>query len=1067
MHPRLKEVNDLISMIPKPTLPLTFNTSGKLVICLIEFRIMKEIEYVMNAILRVYKPDEIGIAVVYGTKNANYVENLFKDWNNLIFLKTEHSNLDRGTYSILLKQPQFYENFLNFSHVLIYQTDALTLKKIPDLYFEYDYIGAPWTLCNQCARYPAGNGGYSLRNVKAMIKVCEQYRDVPFSKGHRGNEDIFFCSQKDLKYPKFNTNEHKEFAVERVYHPNPTGVHQLHLAKMNSFEWSLFLKENIIKGLIGNMEKEHNLDVKSGIIGITEIEEKYRIGQKIGPYTLEFVRPDQNKWEIDCEQPYEILFCKDENPSSCVKKHSVGRQHRAIVHKKGKGCFYFTDEKYIYLGFKGFPNGGQSYADIMAPEGNSFGHARELPKNGIIMIKTNLQGGSLSVEEVNERHYIKQDENINVPELVFVLFTGVGFYNQLFSLEFAIYLANISKRALRLYIQHPLVHCGKPDRNYGILTDYISNDFTKYLEYGFSVHKYESVPRCARIELEHKMSNIVFVDRELSNGKLASDRLEFCHSRQELDCGILDKLFDNKLKRVKLEKSNASRCFTNIYTSEKNYILMSKICNILSKNIDPIEEIYKEITKKLGPYKNILALHLRFGDYHKKVNSITGPNNEIETNVTPWFDSYKKIIIMTDRKDNPIFEKFKNKVIFADELITNEHKMKLGKLFVKTDVAEFIVQKKLCEYADLFIGSQGSTVSTYIQYRNYVNNKEYEKFSHMRCGYFNSKKLCLERKKASKYSWVQKNYLRGHPMAWSMFFEDNVHRKTFISVDTYYKLAYRVIEKRNESLRNFTGPILLIKTDLILSYVEELKKIPHKFVLITVSNDDHCVPYLNYPTSPENNRLANTILNEIPNIKKWYTKNACIVHSKLRPIPIGPKMQWYTTQFQGEDVTNHYRIFNEFCVNPGERLYSGKKENFLYINFAQTTRNPLYSPHKNIRTDCLKQLAKTGLTEKQPSSNFEKYIELLSKYKFSISPPGRGIDTHRAWESLLVGTIPIMLSSAIDSMFDDLPVIIVKSYNEVNKEFLEKKYTQLISNKNYNFEKLYTNYWIDEIKNSR
>ena len=96
-----------------------------------------------------------------------------------------------------------------------------------------------------------------------------------------------------------------------------------------------------------------------------------------------------------------------------------------------------------------------------------------------------------------------------------------------------------------------------------------------------------------------------------------------------------------------------------------------------------------------------------------------------------------------------------------------------------------------------------------------------------------------------------------------------------------------------------------------------------------------------------------------------------------------------------------------------------------------------------------------------------KNIELLSKYKFSISPPGRGIDTHRAWESLLVGTIPIMLSSAIDSMFDDLPVIIVKSYNEVNKEFLEKKYTQLISNKNYNFEKLYTNYWIDEIKNSR
>ena len=145
MHPRLKEVNDLISMIPKPTLPLNFKKDGKLVICLIEFRVMKEIEYVMNAVLRVYKPEEIGIAVVYGTRNASFVENTFKDWNNLIFVKTEHANLDRGTYSILLKQPQFYEHFLNFSHILIYQTDALTLKKIPEKYFQYDYIGAPWT----------------------------------------------------------------------------------------------------------------------------------------------------------------------------------------------------------------------------------------------------------------------------------------------------------------------------------------------------------------------------------------------------------------------------------------------------------------------------------------------------------------------------------------------------------------------------------------------------------------------------------------------------------------------------------------------------------------------------------------------------------------------------------------------------------------------------------------------------------------------------------------------------------------------------------------------------------
>jgi len=44
--------------------------------------------------------------------------------------------------------------------------------------------------------------------------------------------------------------------------------------------------------------------------------------------------------------------------------------------------------------------------------------------------------------------------------LVYELFSGVGFYNQLFSLETAIYLANISNRKLILFIKNPLCHCG-------------------------------------------------------------------------------------------------------------------------------------------------------------------------------------------------------------------------------------------------------------------------------------------------------------------------------------------------------------------------------------------------------------------------------------------------------------------------------------------------------------------------------------------------------------------------------------------------------------------------------
>ena len=86
---------------------------------------------------------------------------------------------------------------------------------------------------------------------------------------------------------------------------------------------------------------------------------------------------------------------------------------------------------------------------------------------------------------------------------------------------------------------------------------------------------------------------------------------------------------------------------------------------------------------------------------------------------------------MTDRKDNPFYEDLKKKwkIFFSDELITDQDKAKLRKQFRNTTVAEFLVQKQLCEMAEVFIGSQGSTVSVHAQYVNHLNNKPHEFYS--------------------------------------------------------------------------------------------------------------------------------------------------------------------------------------------------------------------------------------------------------------------------------------------------------------------------------------------------
>ena len=91
----------------------------------------------------------------------------------------------------------------------------------------------------------------------------------------------------------------------------------------------------------------------------------------------------------------------------------------------------------------------------------------------------------------------------------------------------------------------------------------------------------------------------------------------------------------------------------------------------------------------------------------------------------------------------------------------------------------------------------------------------------------------------------------------------------------------------------------------------------------------------------------------------------------------------------------------------------------------------------------------------------------MSKYKFILSPPGAGEDTHRTWEALSVGCIPIVKSSLLNILYEDLPVVIVDDWDVITKEFLEteyKKFQEKKLQKRYKLEKFKMSYWLNKFK---
>lgn len=138
-------------------------------------------------------------------------------------------------------------------------------------------------------------------------------------------------------------------------------------------------------------------------------------------------------------------------------------------------------------------------------------------------------------------------------------------------------------------------------------------------------------------------------------------------------------------------------------------------------------------------------------------------------------------------------------------------------------------------------------------------------------------------------------------------------------------------------------------------------------------------------------------------------------------------MSAYISQSKYLLKKEHLDILNKTCLDPA-KAFSTEKPLLLYSNFnKRSTDNPRYSSHKHVRRYLDQVLAKR-FPQTESNLSYQSYLNELSQYKFCLSPPGNGIDCHRHWEALMVGTIPIILRSPLDQVFDDLPVLLVDNY---------------------------------------
>ena len=145
------------------------------------------------------------------------------------------------TYNLLMMSPQFYAAFKAYDFILIYQPDAFVFYDALEFFcgLGYDYIGAPWPMISKInfegARICVGNGGFSLRNVQAHLKLLNEHADLAKSLVDIP-EDVFFsiCGKRtdcdfhvapiNVAY-KFSAELHPARAIRKNGGKLPFGCH--------------------------------------------------------------------------------------------------------------------------------------------------------------------------------------------------------------------------------------------------------------------------------------------------------------------------------------------------------------------------------------------------------------------------------------------------------------------------------------------------------------------------------------------------------------------------------------------------------------------------------------------------------------------------------------------------------------------------------------------------------------------------------------------------------------------------------------------------------------------------
>ena len=257
---------------------------------------------------------------------------------------------------------------------------------------------------------------------------------------------------------------------------------------------------------------------------------------------------------------------------------------------------------------------------------------------------------------------------------------------------------------------------------------------------------------------------------------------------------------------------------------------------------------------------------------------------------------------------------------------------------------------------------------------------------------------------------------------------------------------------KSKKLNKKKQEIYYVKSSKINKFAKNfLNKISNDFILISGDSDTA----IRIDDEQTNIKLKNSILKILENDKlvRWYSQNLFFHHNKTVNLPHGLDYHTIWENRKNWEVSRYSPSFQEKrlikILNNSSHFKDRKNLIFNNWHFSLNHGNRKKIYEKINKKD--NYFLEKRLTR---SSNWK----VQSQYKYIFCPSGKGLDDPRIYESIILGNIPIRIEDQLSKFHKGLPIINIKTVDDLNLEFINSKFLNF-DNQKFDFQKLFLDYW--------